>query len=29
LIENVTGSKIDPQPYLRYLRIKYAEIYGL
>jgi carboxypeptidase Taq len=29
LIERVTGSKIDPQPYMRYLNEKYGEIYGL
>ena len=29
LIQKVTGSKIDPQPYLRYLRNKYSEIYHL
>ncbi len=29
LVEQVTGSKIDPQPYMRYLQTKYAEIYGL
>jgi carboxypeptidase Taq len=28
LVERVTGSKIDPQPYLRYLKTKYKEIYG-
>jgi hypothetical protein len=25
----VTGSKIDPAPYVRYLTKKYGEIYGL
>jgi carboxypeptidase Taq len=29
LIQKVTGSKIDPQPYLRYLKNKYTEIYRL
>ncbi len=29
LIQRVTGSKIDPAPYIRYLSRKYAEIYGL
>jgi carboxypeptidase Taq len=29
LVQRVTGSKIDPAPYLRYLRSKYGEIYGL
>ncbi|RJX35561.1 MAG: carboxypeptidase M32 [Desulfurivibrio sp.] len=29
LVLRVTGSKIDPAPYLRYLRRKYGEIYGL
>lgn len=29
LVEKVTGSKINPQPYLRYLKQKYGEIYGL
>ena len=29
LVENVTGSKITPEPYLRYLEGKYSEIYGL
>jgi len=28
LMESVTGSKIDPAPYMRYLKTKYAEIYG-
>ncbi len=28
LVERVTGSKIDPEPYLRYLCNKYGEIYG-
>lgn len=27
LMESVTGSKIDPAPYMRYLKTKYAEIY--
>ncbi|HJS19109.1 MAG TPA: carboxypeptidase M32 [Anaerolineales bacterium] len=29
LVEKVTGSKITPEPYLRYLTKKYSEIYGL
>jgi carboxypeptidase Taq len=29
LVQRVTGSKIDPGPYLRYLNEKYGEIYGL
>jgi carboxypeptidase Taq len=29
LVEQVTGSKIDPKPYIRYLENKYTEIYGL
>lgn len=29
LIEMVTGSKITPEPYVRYLAQKYSEIYGL
>jgi carboxypeptidase Taq len=29
LIQKVTGSKIDPQPYLRYLKRKYGEIYSI
>ncbi len=29
LIQRITGSKIDPEPYLRYLRTKYGEIYRL
>ena len=29
LIERVTGSKITPEPYIRYLTKKYSEIYGL
>jgi carboxypeptidase Taq len=29
LIQRVTGSKIDPAPYMRYLSRKYGEIYGL
>ncbi len=28
LVKRVTGSKIDPQPYLRYLESKYKDIYG-
>jgi carboxypeptidase Taq len=29
LVQKITGSKIDPQPYLRYLQAKYTEIYHL
>jgi carboxypeptidase Taq len=29
LIRRITGSKITPEPYLRYLKTKYSEIYGL
>ncbi len=29
LVEKVTGSKITPEPYLRYLESKYGEIYNL
>jgi carboxypeptidase Taq len=29
LIQKVTGSKIDPKPYLRYLKTKFGQIYGL
>jgi carboxypeptidase Taq len=29
LVQRVTGSKIDPAPYIRYLNEKYGEIYGL
>jgi carboxypeptidase Taq len=29
LVERVTGSRIDPAPYVRYLQTKYGEIYGL
>lgn len=29
LVQRATGSKIDPQPYLRYLKAKYGQIYGL
>jgi carboxypeptidase Taq len=29
LVERVTGSKIDPQPYLQYLQDKFGQIYGL
>jgi carboxypeptidase Taq len=29
LVEMVTGSKISPEPYVRYLTKKYSEIYGL
>lgn len=29
LVQKVTGSKIDPTPYMRYLNKKYSEIYGI
>lgn len=29
LVQRVTGSKIDPQPYMNYLREKYSDVYGL
>jgi carboxypeptidase Taq len=29
LVKRVTGSTIDPQPYLHYLEAKYGEVYGL
>ena len=29
LVERVTGSRIDPEPYLQYLESKYRAIYGL
>jgi len=29
LVRKVTGSAIDPAPYMKYLRTKYSEIYGL
>jgi carboxypeptidase Taq len=29
LVEQVTGSKISPEPYVRYLTGKYSEIYSL
>jgi carboxypeptidase Taq len=29
LMQRVTGSKIDPAPYMRYLRTKFGQIYGL
>jgi carboxypeptidase Taq len=29
LIQRVTGEKINPRPYLRYLKAKYSAIYGL
>lgn len=29
LVEKVTGSRITPEPYVRYLKKKYSEIYGL
>jgi carboxypeptidase Taq len=29
LVQRVTGSKINPDPYVRYLKDKYSEIYGL
>ncbi len=29
LVQKVTGSRIDPAPYMRYLKEKYSQIYGL
>jgi carboxypeptidase Taq len=29
LVQRVTGSKITPEPYLKYLQAKFGEIYGL
>jgi carboxypeptidase Taq len=29
LVQRVTGSKIDPAPYMRYLQNKFGAIYGL
>lgn len=29
LVQRITGSKIDPAPYIRYLNTKFGEIYGL
>ncbi len=29
LVQKITGSKIDPQAFLRYLNSKYSQIYGL
>jgi len=29
LVQRVTGSPIDPAPYIRYLKSKYSQIYGL
>jgi carboxypeptidase Taq len=29
LVQRITGSRIDPQPYVNYLRQKYSDIYGL
>jgi carboxypeptidase Taq len=29
LVQHITGSKIDPAPYVRYLTTKYSDIYGL
>jgi carboxypeptidase Taq len=29
LVQKITGSKIDPAPYMRYLRNKYHDIYGI
>jgi carboxypeptidase Taq len=29
LVQRITGSKIDPAPYMRYLQTKYGDIYGL
>jgi carboxypeptidase Taq len=28
LVQQVTGSRIDPAPYLRYLETKYEDVYG-
>ncbi len=28
LVQRVTGSRIDPQPYIRYLRTKFSEVYS-
>ena len=29
LVQMVTGERINPRPYLRYLCAKYGEVYGL
>jgi carboxypeptidase Taq len=29
LVQRITGSKIDPAPYMRYLQTKYHQVYGL
>ena len=29
LVQRITGSKIDPAPYVRYLQTKYGQIYAL
>jgi carboxypeptidase Taq len=29
LVQKVTGSKITPEPYIRYLEVKFKDIYGL
>ena len=29
LVQKVTGSRIVPEPYIRYLKTKYSDIYGL
>lgn len=29
IIQRITGSKISPEPYLRYLTTKFSDIYGL
>ncbi len=29
LVQRITGSKIDPKPYMKYLNHKYRDIYGL
>jgi carboxypeptidase Taq len=29
LVQRAAGSKIDPRPYMRYLRGKFGEIYGI
>lgn len=29
LVQRITGSKIDPAPYMRYLKDKFGKIYGI
>jgi carboxypeptidase Taq len=29
LVQKITGSKITPEPYIKYLKSKFGEIYGL